>query len=401
MLPASSSAPGTPLEVLVVFTRLGLTSFGGPVAHVGYFREELVERRGWLDETTFADLVALCQFLPGPASSQIGIALGTARAGLLGGILAWIGFTMPSAILMFLFALGLMTLGGDGTAGWLHGLKVVAVAVVTQAVWNMAKNLTPDALRGTFALIAAVLLLLWPTTWMQLLVILLGGLAGWFWLEPSPSTTATHGLPIRVPALLSWASGLLLLGGLVALPILVATSNNQTLALFDAFFRAGALIFGGGHVVLPLLEQYVVTPGWVSRADFIAGYGAAQAMPGPMLSFAAYLGAMSGPAPNGLIGASIALVGIFLPSFLLIWASLPIWSRLRNAFGAQAVLRGINAAVVGILLAALYNPVITSAIRGPHDVALALLAFAALQLWRVPPWAVVMLTAGGGMLLLP
>ncbi|PDW04295.1 chromate efflux transporter [Candidatus Viridilinea mediisalina] len=398
MMSEQPAPQGTPLEVLAVFTRLGFTSFGGPVAHVGYFREELVERRRWLDEANFADLVALCQFLPGPASSQIGIALGTARAGLLGGFMAWIGFTMPSALLMLSFALGLMALGGDGTAGWLQGFKVVAVAVVTQALWGMAKNLTPDALRGTLAISAAVLLLLWPAAWMQIVVLLLGGFAGWLWLKDGPQATQASTLAIHVPAPLSWASGLLLLLGLGALPLLVAVSNNHGLALFDAFFRAGSLVFGGGHVVLPLLEQYVVAPGWVIRPEFIAGYGAAQAMPGPMLSFAAYLGAMSGPAPNGLLGASIALLGIFLPSFLLIWASLPLWARLRSAPSAQAVLRGINAAVVGILLAALYDPVMTSAIHSTFDVALALSAFAALHLWRVPAWALVLVAAAGGLL---
>ncbi|RRR77150.1 MAG: chromate efflux transporter [Candidatus Viridilinea halotolerans] len=391
-----SSPPGNPLEVLVVFTRLGLTSFGGPVAHVGYFREELVRRRKWLDEASFADLVALCQFLPGPASSQMGIALGTARAGLLGGLLAWFGFTLPSALLMLGFAFGLMAWGGDGTVSWLHGFKVVAVAVVAQAVWGMAKSLTPDALRGSLAIAAAVLLLLWPTAWTQIVVLLLGAVAGWLWLKGETQPVPTAHLPIHVPLALSWTSGLLLLAGLVLLPLLVAMTNHHALALFTGFFRAGALVFGGGHVVLPLLEQYVVAPGWVSRAEFIAGYGAAQAMPGPMLSFAAYLGAMSGPTPNGILGAIIALTGMFLPSFLLIWASLPLWTRLRSAMGAQAVLRGINAAVVGILLAALYNPVITSAINRPSDVALALSAFAALHLWRIPTWAVVLLAAVGG-----
>jgi chromate transporter len=390
-----SSPGGTPLEVLAVFTRLGLTSFGGPVAHLGYFREEIVRRRGWVDEATYADLVALCQFLPGPASSQVGIALGTARAGLLGGLMAWLGFTTPSALALVAFALGLVALGG-GEPGWLQGLKVVAVAVVAQAVWGMARSLAPDAPRGTLAIAAAILLLLWPTAWTQIGAILLGGLVGWRWLRPAAGAAAAPGLPIHVPPWLSWASSVLLAAGLLGLPALAAATGNQALALFDAFFRAGALVFGGGHVVLPLLEQYVVAPGWVSPEQFIAGYGAAQAVPGPLFTFAAYLGAISAPDPNGLLGALIALVAVFMPSFLLIWAALPLWGRLRAAPAAQAALRGVNAAVVGILLAALYSPVITSAIRGPTDVALALAAFAALQIWRAPPWAVVLLTALAG-----
>lgn len=393
---------GTPWEVLAAFTRLGLTSFGGPVAHLGYFREEIVRRRGWVDEATYADLVALCQFLPGPASSQIGIALGTARAGVLGGLMAWCGFTLPSAVAMTAFALGVGALGVSGEAGWLHGLKVAAVAVVAQAVWGMAKSLTPDAPRGTMAIAAAALLLLWPATIAQILAIVAGGLAGWRWLR-AEGGGPQRGPAIGVPRALSLASWGLLGAGLLGLPALAAATGSQGLALFDAFFRAGSLVFGGGHVVLPLLEQSVVAPGWVSADSFIAGYGAAQAVPGPLFTFAAYLGAASGPEPNGVAGAAIALTGIFLPSFLLLWAALPLWGRLRGAAGAQAALRGVNAAVVGLLLAALYDPVITSAIRGPADVALALAAFAALQLWRAPPWAVVAAAAaaGWGMGLLP
>jgi chromate transporter len=384
---------GSLAEVFVVFTRLGLTSFGGPVAHLGYFREAIVQRRGWVDETTYADLVALCQFLPGPASSQVGIALGTARAGIVGGFMAWLGFSLPSALALVAFALGLSAFG-NAESGWLQGLKVVAVAVVAQAVWGMARNLTPDAPRATLAIAAAILLLLWPSAWVQIMVILLGGLVGWRWLGAAAGAAATApGQPIHVPQWLAWASSILIIAGLLGLPALAAVSGSQGVALFDAFFRAGALVFGGGHVVLPLLEQSVVAPGWVSQDQFIAGYGAAQAVPGPLFTFAAFLGASSVLPPNGLLGASIALVAVFLPSFLLIWAALPLWGRLRSAPAAQAGLRGINAAVVGILLAALYSPVITSAIHGPSDVALALAAFAALQLWRVPPWAVVLLAA--------
>ncbi|HMQ31588.1 MAG TPA: chromate efflux transporter [Chloroflexaceae bacterium] len=389
---------GTPLEVLAVFTRLGLTSFGGPVAHLGYFREEIVGRRRWVDEATYADLVALCQFLPGPASSQVGIALGTARAGVLGGVMAWCGFTLPSALALTAFALGVGALGAGGESGWLHGLKVVAVAVVAQAVWGMGRSLAPDAPRGTLAIAAAILMLLWPTALAQLAAIVAGGLIGWRWLR-AEGGAAEPGPAIGVPRALSVVSAGLFVGGLLGLPLLAAAAGSHALALFDAFFRAGALVFGGGHVVLPLLERYVVAPGWVSPDQFIAGYGAAQAVPGPLFTFAAYLGAAGGPAPNGAAGAAIALVAVFLPSFLLLWAALPLWGRLRSAAWAQSALRGVNAAVVGLLLAALYDPVITSAIRAPSDVALALAAFAALQLWKAPPWAVVGAAAlAGGVL---
>ncbi|MFV9505715.1 MAG: chromate efflux transporter [Oscillochloridaceae bacterium umkhey_bin13] len=387
-------------EVLVVFTRLGLTSFGGPVAHLGYFRTEFVERRRWIDEAAYADLVALCQFLPGPASSQVGIAIGTLRAGLLGGLMAWIGFTLPSALALTTFALGVGLFDLSGQSGWLQGLKVVAVAVVAQAVWGMAKNLSPDAPRATLALAAAILLLLWPSALAQVVAIVLGGLIGWRIFSVPAGPPSTLQVANLIPGWLSRASGGLLVAGLVGLPVLVASSGNQALALFEAFFRAGSLVFGGGHVVLPLLEQSVVVPGWVTADQFLAGYGAAQAVPGPLFTFAAYLGAISQPAPNGLLGALIATVAIFLPSFLLLWAALPLWSQLRSAAWTQAALRGINAAVVGLLLAALYDPVITSAIRGPVDVAMALAAFAALHLWRVPPWLVVIAGAGLGVVLL-
>lgn len=380
---------GSLLEVLMVFTRLGLTSFGGPVAHLGYFREELVQRRRWVDEATYADLVALCQFLPGPASSQVGIALGTVRAGVWGGLMAWLGFTLPSALALTAFALGLAALGTASDSGWLQGLKVVAVAVVAQAVWGMAKNLTPDRLRVTLAFAAAVLILVWPTALSQVFVILVGGLVGWRLLNDGSVGTTQTTTAIRVPRLLSWLSAVLMVFGLVGLPLLTATTQSQPIALIDAFFRAGSLVFGGGHVVLPLLETYVVAPGWVSAEQFMAGYGAAQAVPGPLFTFAAYLGAISSVPPNGLLGAAIALTAVFLPSFLLVWAALPLWARLRSAAPAQATLRGVNAAVVGILLAALYDPVITSAIRGPLEVAVVLVAFAALQFWRVAPWIVV------------
>lgn len=395
----AASPQGNPLEVLAVFLRLGLTSFGGPVAHLGYFREELVVRRRWVDEATYADLVALCQFLPGPASSQVGIAIGIARAGLLGGLAAWSGFTLPSALIMATFAMGVGAVGSGAGGGWLQGLKVVAVAVVAQAVWGMATRLSPDAPRATIALAAAVLLLLWPVALAQVAVIVAGGVLGWYLLrhaEEAPQGAAAIG----VPRALSLASAVALPLGLVGLPALAAATGDQGVELFSAFFRAGSLVFGGGHVVLPLLESSVVPPGWVTAEQFIAGYGAAQAVPGPLFTFAAYLGAISALPPNGWAGAALATVGVFLPSFLLLWAALPLWGRLRGAPGAQAALRGVNAAVVGLLLAALYDPVISSAIRGPADVALAFATFGALQIWRVPPWAVVAGAAAIGALAL-
>lgn len=387
--------PGSALEVLGAFLRLGLTSFGGPVAHLGYFRTEFVERRRWVDEATYADIVALCQFLPGPASSQTGITLGMARAGLLGGLMAWIGFTLPSALVMALFALGVAALGDVAGSGWLQGLKVVAVAVVAQAVWGMATKLSPDRLRATIALAAAALLLIWPNVLVQVAVIIAGGLIGWR-LLPAPAGGGGERLRIKVPRALSIGSWALLILLLVGLPPLAQATGSAPLELFAGFFRAGSLVFGGGHVVLPLLEQVVVPPGWVSPEQFVAGYGAAQAVPGPLFTFAAYLGAISAAPPGGWAGAALAIIAIFLPSFLLLWGTLPLWDRLRAAPTAQAALAGVNAAVVGILLAALYDPVITSAIRSPLDVALALAAFALLQLWKVPPWLVVLLSALAG-----
>jgi chromate transporter len=393
--PEAAAPRGSALEVLAAFLRLGLTSFGGPVAHLGYFREEIVGRRRWVDEATYADLVALCQFLPGPASSQVGISLGMARAGLLGGLAAWTGFTLPSALAMTLFALGVGALGDTAGSGWLQGLKVVAVAVVAQAVWAMATKLCPDRPRATIALAAAATLLVWPAALVQVAALVAGGLIGWRLLRAAGGT-AGAGLPIRVPRALTLASVALLALGLLGLPALAAATGSQAVALFSAFFRAGSLVFGGGHVVLPLLEASVVTPGWVTAEQFTAGYGAAQAVPGPLFTFAAYLGAIAGGPPGPWAGAALAVAGIFLPSFLMLWAALPAWGRLRSAPQAQAALAGVNAAVVGLLLAALYDPVITSAIRGPLDVALALAAFGALQLWKAPPWAVVAASALAG-----
>lgn len=375
-------------EVAEAFTRLGLTSFGGPVAHLGYFREEFVVRRRWLDEQTYADLVALCQFLPGPASSQVGIALGTLRAGLLGGLLAWIGFTLPSALVMIAVAYGVGAL--SGAVDWLHGLKVVAVAVVAQAVWGMARSLCPDRERASIALAAAAIMLLVPGALTQIGLIIAGGIAGWRLLRsaPLPPPQAFIAPFGRRYALISLA---IFFGLLIGLPLARQAVPDHTLALFDSFYRAGALVFGGGHVVLPLLEAEVVPPGWVTGAQFLAGYGAAQAVPGPLFTFAAYLGAVQTPAPNGWIGGIVALLAIFLPAWLLVLGALPFWDRLRARADAQAALRGINAVVVGILLAALYTPVSTSAIGAPFDFALALICFGLLTLWKLPPWLVVLL----------
>jgi len=385
------------LEVLRVATRLGLTSFGGPVAHLGYFREEYVVRRKWLDETTYADLVALCQFLPGPASSQVGIAIGITRGGLLGGVAAWLGFTLPSAIALVAFAYGLRVLE-VADAGWLHGLKVAAVAVVAFAVWGMARALAPDRERATIAILSAISALLWPTGLGQVAIIAAAALVG---LRLLPGAAAPASAQRRLPVGRRLGATMLVVffGLLVALPIARQLVGSHALALFDSFFRAGSLVFGGGHVVLPLLQAEVVPPGWVTGEEFVAGYGAAQAVPGPLFTFAAYLGAVMGPRPNGLAGAVVALVAVFLPSFLLIVGALPFWDALRVRPGFQAALRGINAGVVGLLLAALYQPVWTSAIRGPADMGLAFAAFGLLALWKAPAWLVVMFAAGGGALM--
>jgi len=380
--------------VLGVSTRLGLTSFGGPVAHLGYFREEYVTRRRWVDERSYADLVALCQLLPGPASSQVGIALGVLRAGLPGGVAAWLGFTLPSAVAMVAFAYGVRA-AGVGDAGWLHGLKIVAVAVVAQAVWGMARSLAPDRARATLALLAAMVSLVWPTVAAQVLIIAAAGTVGWRAL-PAAGVPPTVALPVPVSRRLAVGAWVVFGAMLVGLPLARRLAPGPALEVFDSFFRVGSLVFGGGHVVLPLLQAEVVPPGWVTNAQFVAGYGAAQAVPGPLFTFAAYLGAARAAPPNGAAGAALALVAIFLPSFLLVVGALPFWNELRRRAGFQAALAGINAAVVGLLLAALYRPVWTSAIAGPADFALALAAFGLLALWMWPPWLVVLFTAAGG-----
>jgi chromate transporter len=379
---------GSFAEVLVVFTRLGLTSFGGPVAHLGYFRRELVERRNWLGESEFADIVALCQFLPGPASSQTGISIGILRAGLKGGLAAWVGFTLPSAIAMVVFGYVVTRVGDLSGAAWLHGLKIVAVAVVANAVWGMARNLCPDAMRATIAVAAAIAVLAQPGTVGQVGVIIGGGLLGYWVLRDAPIPEHSA-MTIRLPRGLPLVAGLLFFGLLIGLPLVRAAVPGQALAEFDSFYRSGALVFGGGHVVLPLLQAEVVPPGWVSNNLFLAGYGAAQAVPGPLFTFSAYLGTVMGPWPNGWLGGLICLVAIFLPSFLMLLAALPYWDRLRRRPAVQSALRGVNAAVVGILLAALYRPVWLSAIFAPRDFAIAIAAFLALAAWPVPPWLVV------------
>jgi chromate transporter len=385
---------GSPLEVLRVATRLGLTSFGGPVAHLGYFRDEYVVKRRWLDERSYADLVALCQFLPGAASSKLGMSIGILRAGPAGGIAAWLGFTLPSAIALTVVALALSGAGSD-TIDLLHGLKVVAVAVVAQAVWGMAKNLTPDRSRATVAVAAAAAVLVLPTLIAPIAVIAVAAVIGWRWLRPE-STTEPLDVAVPVPRWLGASCWIALFGLLLALPIARGIFSFQPLAMFDSFFRSGALVFGGGHVVLPLLQSEVVPPGWMDNERFLAGYGFAQAVPGPLFTFSAYLGASMEPEPNGVLGATIALVALFLPSILLTYAALPWWGSLRTRPGAQAALRGVNAAVVGILLAALYDPVWTTAIVRTSDFVLALAGFALLVWWRCPPWIVVALTGIAG-----
>lgn len=381
------------LEVLSVSAKLGLTSFGGPVAHLGYFHDEYVRRRGWLDERSYAELVALCQFLPGPASSQVGIGIGMLRAGVWGGAAAWLGFTMPSAIALILFALLLQ--GYDlGTAGFIHGLKLTAVAIVAHAVLGMGQKLAQGRDRATIAVLAAAVTLLWQTAFTQVLLLALAGLLGCWLYRKSVMPDAPE---LRFPVSRSFAAVCLFVfaGLLLVLPIFSRLYAADWLALADSFYRSGSLVFGGGHVVLPLLERELVPGGWVSEEDFLAGYGAAQAVPGPLFTFAAYLGTVAG----GLPGALIATAAIFLPAFLLVAGTLPFWSALRKNRWAQGALTGINAAVVGILLAALYDPIWTSAVAGPADFALAAVLFLMLAIWKLPPWTVVLAGAAGGMVI--
>ena len=393
------SPKGSAFEVLWVALRLGLTSFGGPIAHLGYFREEYVERRKWLDEESYADVVALSQSLPGPASSKVGIIIGTIRAGLPGGLMAWLGFTLPSALALILFAYGVQQFT-TSDAGWLHGLKIAAVAVVAQAVWGMSRNLAPDRERATIAIIAAIVALAFPTVVTQVLTIVVAGIVGWRLLPAAVYQGERMPLSARVHPWVGIAALVLFFSLLFGLPLLrQVVEAGQVLAIVDSFYRAGSLVFGGGHVVLPLLQSEVVMPGWVTNEAFLAGYGAAQAVPGPLFTFSAYLGTVMGPQPNGALGGLLALGAIFLPAFLLALGPLPFWDILRKIPAFQSVLRGINAAVVGILLAALYDPVWTSAIFAPEDFALAAGALALLVIWKWPPWLVVILSALGGALI--
>ncbi|WP_341248913.1 chromate efflux transporter [Cupriavidus pauculus] len=382
-------------QVFAVFLRLGLTSFGGPVAHLGYFRDAFVVRRRWLSEASYADIVALCQFLPGPASSQVGMVVGLSRAGYAGALAAWIGFTLPSALALMVFAQGITRFGWLLPAGALHGLKVAAVAVVAQAVWGMGRSLCPDAPRVTLMGLAAVAVTLAPSPWCQVGVMVVAGLVG-LWTFRTADAVPHEPLPIRIGHGVALFCLIAFAALLVGLPLAARLSGTHAMALFDAFYRAGALVFGGGHVVLPLLQAAVVPTGWVDNDTFLAGYGATQAVPGPLFTFAAFLGAAGAVAPNGWLGGALCLVAIFAPSFLLVVGALPFWERLRRNRGARAALAGINAAVVGLLVAALYNPVWTSAVLHAADFALALCALVALTAWRAPPWLVVATCALGG-----
>jgi chromate transporter len=389
---------GSVAEVFGAFLRLGLTSFGGPIAHLGYFHEAFVVRRKWLDERTFVDTVALCQFLPGPASSQTGLAIGLMRAGYAGALAAWTGFTLPSAIALVLFAYGASALNGPIGAGLLHGLKLVAVAIVAQAVWGMARSLAPDRERASIAVVAALIVLFSTSSLAQIGAIVLGGIAGlWLCRSDAPSAVGHMPSPVsRRAGLVALALFFILLAGL---PILRAMGAPQGVAVFDAFYRSGALVFGGGHVVLPLLRDAFVGPGWVGDNAFLAGYGAAQAVPGPLFTFAAYLGAVVSATPHGVAGAALGLFGIFLPGILVLLGTLPFWDTFRRRAGAQAIMRGINAAVVGLLGAALYNPVWVNSVGSPKDFGVALAGFVLLTAWRTPPLVVVVLGALAGMAL--
>lgn len=387
---------GTAGEVFSAFLKLGLTSFGGPIAHLGYFRDELVIRRKWISEADYADLVALCQFLPGPASSQVGFALGLMRGGPVGALVAWAAFTLPSALLLVLFAFGVHAFAGPVGAGLIHGLKVVAVAVVAQAVWGMARNLTPDRERASIALAAVLIVIFMAGSVGQIFAILIGGIAGLWLCRADPGPAVGH---LRFPVSKSVGVISLVLFALLFLLLPFAASMSQSVALFDSFYRAGSLVFGGGHVVLPLLQAEVATSGAVSNDAFLYGYGMAQAVPGPLFTFAAYLGAVMKTVPNGLIGATIALVAIFLPGFLLLVGTLPFWDVFRARPIVHAAMGGASAAVVGILGAALYDPVWTSAILKPCDFALALTGFILLTVWKAAPWIIVLLMGLGGVVL--
>ena len=400
--PAGDARKNSSFAVLRAFLKLGCTSFGGPVAHLGYFREEFVVRRQWLEEAAYADLVALCQFLPGPMSSQVALGIGLLKAGVSGAIAAWVGFTLPSAVVLLLFASGLASVQENADLGRaLHGLLVVAVAVVARAVWAMATTLCPDRSRATLALLAAAIVLAWPGTAGQMVAIAMGGIFGWFFVQ----TDAVTSQPVLsvVSYRVSVSSLVVFFIFLIGLPVLGRLSANQTLIVSEAFYRTGALVFGGGHVVLPLLQAEIVQPGWTTEELFLAGYGAAQAVPGPMFSFAAYLGAVIQASPanwiGGWLGGLVCLIAVFLPSFLLVIGVLPFWQVVRQRPYVRSVVAGINAGVVGLLIAAFYDPVWTHGIRSSHDVILGLIAFGLLGVWQLPAWLVVLLVGIGNILL--
>lgn len=383
----------TLMEIFVVSTRLGLTSFGGPVAHLGYFHEEYVRRRKWMDEKSYADLVALCQFLPGPASSQVGIGIGVMRGGVFGGILAFLGFTLPSVIVLIVFALVLQEVD-IADAGWIHGLKIVAVAVVAHAILGMAGKLAPDLKRKAIVLAALGIVLLWQTAFTQIGVIVIAGLIG-FLLYKDHKTDSVPSFSFPLSRTFGVMCLSLFFGLLVLLPILREATSLNWVALFDSFYRSGALVFGGGHVVLPLLEREFVSAGWLTAEQFLAGYGAAQAVPGPLFTFAAYIGAVI----NGWQGGLLATFAVFLPAFLLILGALPFWDTLRRNPNIQGALMGVNAAVVGILIAAFYTPIWTSTIVDAIDFVFAAILFSMLVYWKLPPWVVVIVGALGGALI--
>lgn len=382
------------LEILIVSTRLGLTSFGGPIAHLGYFHEEYIRKRKWMNEKSYADLVALCQFLPGPSSSQVGIGLGVMRGGVIGGIISFLGFTLPSVIALIIFASLLHTFEIED-AGWINGLKIVAIVVVAHAILGMAKNLTPDLQRKTIALFALVVTLLWQTAYSQIGVILLAGVVGFLLYRQQTVSDEQAVAHFPISRRLGYFCLTLFFGLLIVLPILRNLTSVEWVAMFDSFYRAGSLVFGGGHVVLPLLEQEFVPTGWLTEQEFLAGYGAAQAVPGPLFTFAAYIGSVI----NGWQGGLFATFAIFLPAFLLILGTLPFWDALRSNPKINGALIGVNAAVVGILLSALYNPIWTSSIHTPIDFALAAILFSMLVYWKLPPWIIVLTGAVGGLLI--
>ena len=387
------SARGNYLEIFLLFLRLGLTSFGGPIAHLGYFRQEFVERRKWLTEQIFADLVALCNFLPGPTSSQVSYSIGMTRGGIPGALCAWGAFTLPSAIIMLLAAYGIHWVNAAQEAGWLHGLKIVAVAVVAQAVWSMATRLCTDQIRISFAFVAAVIILLTNNSWVQVLTIAVGALVGSRLIRVTASPEKPE-VFTRLPNRAESTAALAVFAFcLLVVPLLAAGKRDGWLPLFDSFYRTGSLVFGGGHVVLPLLQAEVVPKGWEDNNTFLAGYGIAQALPGPLFSFAAYLGAAKSGSPTGWPAGLWCVFAILLPPMLLVTGLLPLWNRLRASTAAQSLLAGANATVVGILLAALYQPIWTSAIDSAKSLALALMLFAGLQFWKIAPWILVILGA--------